>query len=759
MKLQIPTGRVVAALLVTAIGLELDGFGQTTQATETTQATQATQSTQATQATQATSQRCPKPLTWEAIYGDDPVDFSGDVPRGMQWSRDGTHYYRRSDGKLERVDAQTGARAAASEVESLEATLCAHPDFDGDAARRLARNPGQWNEDRTRVLIRHQNAHYLYESAPPRVRRLTALGADYENVNLGPAGKVLCFTRDHDLYAIRTRDARQRRLTHGGKPTRSNGTLDWVYQEEVFGRGNWNGYWISADDRYVAYLQLDQADVPAYEIVREYEPKPSTEHTQYPKPGDPNPTARLGVVGTHGGRTHWADLSDYAKIDFLITQVSWSPDGRLIAAIQDRHQTWLDLLEIDGGNGRSRVLLRETSPAWIEPTAEPHWLDSGAFLWLSERDGYRHLYTLDRDGNLIRRLTRGTWQVSGILGVDEPGGWVYLAGTRDSVLESHAYRVPLAGGTIERITEPGFSHNVRFDPTHTYFFDTYSNITTPTRVALRAADGRLIRMISENAIAALDEYIWSRPKLVHLEARDGFPLHGLLIRPPDYDPARRYPVWCVVYGGPSSQTVRNRWAATSQLAYQLLTQQGYVVWLFDPRSGSGRGAVANWQVYARLGQIELRDIEDGIQWLIDTGVAEPSRIGLTGHSYGGYMTAYALTHSQMFKLGIAGAPVTDWRNYDTIYTERYMRSPHGNAGGYDAGSAVAGAENLHGRLLVVHGLLDDNVHFQNSAQLIQALQEHGKQFDLMVYPGDRHGISKGREHYRRLTYDYIREHL
>ena len=730
--------------------------------------------TQAQQSAPASQPESKKRLTLQAIFGPEGrVDFDGSIARGMRWLEDGESYQQRREGKLMRVDALSDEAEpiAVDEREALEAALAAHADIDETQARRLAARASLWNKDRSALLVSHENRLYFYEREQNRVTRLTREALPRRELALGALGRYALFVRKNDLYSIDTHSKKLRRLTRDGSATTLNGVLDWVYQEEIYGRGRFRAHWIHPQEKYVAYLQLDETPVPEFRIVRNADPldtgavdghlneRPPLEVTNYPKSGDPNPTARLGVVRPNHSHTEWVDLSRYDGIEFLIVDVSWSPDGKLIYTVQDREQTWLDLNEADPRSGKSRVLIRERSPAWTNRIAHPAWLADGSFLWLSERDGYKHLYHYASDGELVGRLTSGAWGIGRFYGTDEARGWVYFSATRDSVIENHAYRVPLAGGAVQRLTEPGATHRVSFDPKFSYFFDTFSDANTPSKVALRRADGSLVRTISENQVAALDEYEIPPAEYLTVEARDGFPLNAMIIRPPNFDPDKKYPVWCYVYGGPGSPTVRNSWSGRRNMFYRYLAQEGYIVWYCDPRSGSNNGTVAHWQAYTRLGSTELRDIEDGIHYLIDNESADPKRIGITGHSYGGYMTSYALTHSEMFSLGIAGAPVTDWHNYDTVYTERYMREPRNNPQGYESSSVWKAAENLHGRLLIAHGLIDDNVHFQNTVYLIDALERAEKMFDLMVYPRDRHGLRNGRRHYQELTIKYILENL
>ncbi|MFQ5806063.1 MAG: S9 family peptidase [Phycisphaerae bacterium] len=699
-------------------------------------------------------------MTLEAIYGPEgKADFDGSYARGMKWLDDGWHYLHRRDGQLMRIDALTGEAEPAYDQGALEAALRAHEDFDEKAAKRLARKPTFWTDDRSAVLIRHNDRLYFYRFVEGKLRKLTADTLPRRVVQLSPHGAAVSFVRDNNLYVVETRTGKQRQVTRDGSDTLLNGVLDWVYQEEIYGRGRWRANWWRDAAEYLAYLQLDETSVPLYTLVN-YIPRISAvEQTRYPKAGAPNPAVRLGVARRKTGRTIWVDLGKYDGTEILVVRVGWSADGKLLFSVQDREQRWLELNEADPKTGRARTLIRETSPAWVESIADPHWLDDGSFLWLSDRDGYRHIYHYTRDGRLLGRVTAGDWPVRGLIGHDAETGWVYFTGSRETAFETHAYRVQLGGGPIERLTEPGVTHSVNFDPTLRFFFDTFSNVATPRKVYLRHSDGTLVRVISENEVEALDEYVWSVPELRRIANRNGFALNVRIIRPPDFDPTKKYPVWCTVYGSPAAQTIRNRWGGQRQMFDQYLAQQGYVIFGCDPHSASGSGALSAWQAYCRLGENELADVEDALRWLIDQGYADSERIGITGYSYGGYFAAYALTHSKMFKLGVAGALVSDWHNYDSVYTERYMRMPQNNPEGYERAGVSSAAENLHGRLLIVHGLRDDNVHFQNTAQLIDALQQAGKMFDLMVYPRDRHGIGRGRKHYRGLRLKYILDNL
>jgi dipeptidyl-peptidase-4 len=698
-----------------------------------------------------------KPLTAAVLWGPQRVNFNGSHAWGLQWAPDGQHYLERRDGVLQQVEALTGEATPAYDYAALEAALKAHEDFDEAAAEHLARSPTLFSKDRTAVLLEHGDRLYFYRFAEGSVRRLTDETAARRELTLNPGATYAAFIQDYNLYSLNTATGEQTPLTTDGSETLLNGVLDWVYQEEIYGRGNWRSYWWSEDGTRIAYLQLDESKVPTYPLVDYLPIHPTVKPLRYPKAGDPNPVPRLGIVRAEGGETVWADRSPYAGTDILITRVSWSPDGRVIYGVQDRESRWLDLDDANPEDGTARTLLHESSPGWIEYDTPPKFLADGSFLWLSERDGWQHLYHYTRDGQLIARLTAGEWEVRDLLGVDEETGWVYFSGTRDSPVETHAYRVWLHGSEVRRLTEPGFSHHVDFDPHFTYFIDNFSNITTPTKVLMRFSDGKLVRVISANEVPVLAEYQLSPPQLVRIPAPGGYCLNAEIIRPPKGLLPKKYPVFVFVYGGPHMPSVHNRWGGDGYIYQQWLAQQGYLIWACDPYSASGEGAVSAWHAYPKLGVTELADLETSLRWLAEKENADLSRVGIVGHSYGGYMGVFALTHSKMFKMAIAGSALTDWRNYDSVYAERLMQLPDKNPEGYKRASAVEAAGNLHGRLLLVHGVVDDNVHLTNVMQFIQAAQEAEKQFDLMLYPTAGHGVGGGQ--WEDLQNEFIKQNL
>jgi dipeptidyl-peptidase-4 len=700
----------------------------------------------------------PPTPTFDQLLGARPINWHGSWNAGLRWDAAGGRYLERRDGVLQGVDPRTDAATPMYDVAAFEELLQAAANLEPGAVRRLARHPTRHSPDYQTLVVEHENRLYYYRAGEPAVRQLTEVQAERDELTLSPNGTYVAFRRAHDLYAIATATGQEVRLTQDGSDLLLNGKLDWVYQEEIYGRGNWRAYWWSEDGESLAYLQLDTTAEPVYPVTDYLPTHPETTDLRFPKAGDPNAQVRLGVVPARGGATVWADLATYADVDILIVGVQWAPDGGLLFAVQDRESRWLDLNEADPRTGRVHCLLHEDTPAWVDYEGPPTFLQDGTFLWFSSRDGWKHLYHYRRDGELLRQVTSGTGEARELHGVDEARGAVYLTGTFDSPVEAHLYRVPLAGGAVVRLTQPGFSHNVEVDPQFGYFLDSFSSVTTPTRVYVRDIEGELVRVISANEVAELRDYRVSLPEMVRLPTPDGYDLNAVLYRPLDVEPWRTYPVMCLVYGGPRMPSAQNRFAWEFGF-HQYLAQQGMYVWICDPHSASGEGAVSAWRCYQQLGRTEVADLEHSLRWLAEHEPVDLGRVGIYGHSYGGYFAAYALTHSTMFAMGIAASALTDWRNYDSVYTEKYMRTPQHNHDGYERASVVTAAADLRGRLLIAHGVVDDNVHLQNALQFVDALLRHGQTFELLLFPRDDHGLWHYAPAWQAAKLEFIRRHL
>ncbi len=639
-------------------------------------------------------------------------------------------------------------------TDSVVSVVAGLPTINRERARRIVGSRFYEPRDEGFVFEHERDLYHLSADGSKAVR-LTATPQREESWSLSPDGRFVAYVHEYDLWVVDVETQTPRALTEGGTSDIRNGKASWLYFEELFGR-SWRAYWWSPDSQNIAFLITDSTAVPKYTIVDNQRREQRIEVERYARPGERNPDVELGFVSPEGGRIQFADLSSYDEGQFLISGVSWTPDGRsCVVHVQDRIQTWLDILHVSPSNGSPSKLMHDRTEAWITSPGDFMYLNDGSFLMSSERDGFKHLYHYNARGQIIRQVTSGDWECRRVLHIDEEADWLYFTGTTSSHIGNDLYKIRLDGSELTRLThEPG-THSVDLNPSATMFIDRWSGVNQPNRVALRSArDGSLIRWLDTNPVYELDD--WKLATLEHTRIpsrRAGIELEAVVHYPPGFDASQTYPVWVLTYAGPHAPTVRDSWQG-GRTWEQLLCSAGIVVLRVDPYAASGKGAQSAWTSYLQLGVGELRDLEDAVRWALDQGWADPTRIGISGHSFGGYITAYALTHSDLFTAGIAGAPVTDWRDYDTIYTERYMLTPQANPEGYKKTSAVEGARNLSGRLLLVHGAIDDNVHMQNSMLLAGALQRAGKLFEMAVYPGSRHGIWS--RQYRHLQWDFIK---
>lgn len=706
-----------------------------------------------------------KRITVDAVLSERrAIDFAGNPVTGLTWLDDGEHFLQVKENKLYKVHARTGRATPFVDVEKLMKSLAALPTIDRKKAESLAKGPRyRMDPKRTGILFEHENDLYFARFDGSPAVRLTRSPGKKEHATFSPEGRFVAFVRTGNLVVVDVPTQAERALTTDGGGAVLNGKADWVYGEEIFSRDG-KAFWWSPDGRSIAYLRFDDGPVRKWTLVNSLERRQDVEAYPYPKAGDPNPVVTLHVVSAAGGDPVAVDLKDYSPTDSLISRVGWVPGGeKVYFYVQNRAQTWLDVCTAPAGGGATTRLFRDATSAWIEDAGEPHFLADGSFLFASERTGWKHLYHYAADGKLKRAVTEGAWEVRGPGGgpfqgkdvhlVDEKGGWVYFTATKDCPTATNLYRVRLDGGEPQRLTPDAGEHVVNVNPTGALFVDSHSDPATPTKVQLRAADGKPVRTLDTNPVYVREEYKLGSYERVQIPMKDGFVLEGAIIKPPDFDPAKKYPVWFQTYGGPHAPTVVDAWQG-GRLSEQAIAGMGVIAFRCDPRSGSGKGACSAWSAYRKLGVQECADVVAAVDWLCQNPWADAKRVGMSGGSYGGFLTAYCLTHSKTFAAGISSAPVTDWRNYDSIYTERYMNTPQENPDGYKVTSVVEAAKNLHGRLMLVHGLMDDNVHPQNTVQLVDALEKADRDFELMVYPRAKHG-GFGR-HNQRQFYEFIR---
>jgi dipeptidyl-peptidase-4 len=706
-------------------------------------------------------------LTVERLSAE--PSLSGTVPTRLAWHPDGRRLsFLRGAGEaasLEAIDAVTGRTAILLETAKL---LLPTAPPQGSAAkdakpRTLPLSSASWLPDGQTLLVPHGGDVYTVDVRSGAVRAVVSTPEEEEFATASPDGRRVAFVRANDLWVVELASGRESRLTRGGSETLLNGRLDWVYEEELASRTGQAFAW-SPDSRKLAYLQLDQSPVPTFPIVDFLPVRNEVRWQRYPKAGAPNSVARLGVVGLGAdGAPGPERLASFAPDDvYVLPQLGWTPDSRHVAFQQmSRAQDRLDLrlLGVPASAaaplGDPQTVLTERSKTWVNHFGPPRFLaDARRFVWVSERDGFAHLYLCDVAGGCAQ-LTRGRWIVDaevtfvsagGPVHLDERNGVVFFTATEKDPRERHLYRVRLDGSGFERLTREDGTHRVVLSPDGRFHADTWSDAATPPRVWVQTTrDGPRRFPVEDATRAPLLEFERASLEWVELRASDGTPLYGSLVKPADFDPSRRYPVILSVYGGPESQVVTNAWGHVSPFDH-LLASRGFLVFSLDNRGSSGRGQAFEDAVFRDLGRVELADQLVGIEYLESLPYVDPERLGITGWSYGGYLTLYAVTRAPgVFRSAVAGAPVTDWKHYDSIYTERYMGTPDSNPEGYLSSSPLARAGELLADLLIIHGTGDDNVHVASSLAFSDALIRAGKPHRLDLHPRQMHGFG-AREH-------------
>lgn len=689
------------------------------------------------------------------------------IAGAFQWSPDGRWLTSldSADGSLVRqlwvepVDGSAPRRVMFEPQDGGATEENLSPEEKLQRERRRERSLGvtqyAWAKDAARVLVPLRGDLWVQDGPDAAPRKLVDTeGGPALDPALSRDGQHLAWVQDAELYTVPVAGGTPRQLTHGARGTgKTHGLAEYIAQEEM---GRHRGFWWSHDGERIAYTEVDETHIPSYRIAHQGRPDPlSHEDHGYPFAGQPNAKVRLGVVPRTGGATVWMELGLEGEVptdDLYLARVDWLPDGGLVAQIENREQTRLDLVRFDPRSGARTLLLSERSDVWINLHDDFRALEAsagelaGAFLWASEKTGFRHLYLHDRQGKELRALTSGEWMIDGVAGVDEAGGHVYFTATKDGATEQHLYRVPLAGGELVRLTsEPGM-HGIAMSPDCTTFVDTWSDLSSPPRITLRSAkDGAIVRELPVTPDPRVSELGLRPPRLVTLRSRDGVELHGALYEPPPElqgggSPAGPpWPAIVSVYGGPHAQRVTRSWGMTVDMRAQYLASLGFLVFKLDNRGSARRGLAFEGAIRHDMGNLEVQDQVDGVRWLASQGLADPARVGIYGWSYGGYMAAMALARApETFKAAVAGAPVTSWDGYDTHYTERYMGTPASNPAGYASSSVLTHVANISGALMIVHGLIDENVHFRHAARLIDALVKARKPHDLMLFPDERH---------------------
>jgi len=604
-----------------------------------------------------------------------------------------------------------------------------------------------------------QGYYYLHDRQAALTRRLSDRDRPQSNPHFSPDSRKVAYVLENNLYIRDLKSGKTTQVTTDGGENIINGQADWLYEEEF---SLTRAYEWSPDSRSIAFLRFDQGQVPTFPLVDEMGRYPTITTIRYPKVGERNSIVTLGVVDVRRNRTRWMNTGEHSGS--YLPRISWTGRPREVAFYRlNRRQNRLELVFADARSGKSRVAATQTDSAWVDITDDLHFLGSGGrFLWTTETSGYRHIVLHDHDGHRIRPLTTGDWEVTEILAVDEQNRTVYFTGKKDGVTQQQVYRVRFDGTSLTRLTAPGGWNTVQLTPDFTHYILWRSNRNSPPQVSLHKTSGDRVRWFIEAAAPAIADLDLPPWEFLTITTSDGADLNAVILKPKHFDSRKRYPTLIYTYGGPGVQIVTDKWynSRGRGLWHQYMAQEGFVILSVDNRGAAGRGKAFSNFVGGDLGQWAVHDQIEAAKWAARQPWGAKDRIGIWGWSFGGYTTLLALTiGADHFKAGAAVAPVTDWRLYDTAYTERYMGLLPENAAGYDAASVLNYAHLYRGGLLLVHGTGDDNVHPQHSWQLIDRLTLHRKPFDLMMYPGKNHNLPRVHYHlYSKLT-AFLKENL
>ncbi|MDQ1924437.1 S9 family peptidase [Massilia pseudoviolaceinigra] len=601
-----------------------------------------------------------------------------------------------------------------------------------------------WSPDGKQLLVPIAGDLYLVDAAKPQAARKVASG-NVADPKISPKGRYVSFVRKQNLYVIDLVSGAEKQLTTDGAGTIFNGEAEFVAQEEM---GQRTGYYWAPDDSAIAYKRYDESPVPVVRRFEIFADRTDVVEQRYPAAGDANVLVDLMIVSPTTGAQRKVDLGP--NRDIYLVRADWSANSKqLVYQLQSRDQKRLDLISVDAATLAQRTLLTETSTTWVSIHDDLRFLSKrNAFLWASERSGRNHLYLYDLDGKLLHPVSSGEWGIDNVLAVDEKAGRVYVSSNRDAVIDKQTYALALDGSGADkpvRITKGDGWHEAAFSRNGEVFVDTFSDPSTPPQISIRRPDGSMVGWLEKNELNA--EHPYAKYKADHLateygtiKANDGQTLHYSLIKPSDFSTAKKYPVYLSTYGGPHAQHVSRKWGNYFD---QYMAQQGFVVFRLDNRGSYRRERAFTDAIYNGLGKHEVQDQLTGIDWLGKQSFVDAKRIGVFGWSYGGYMTLRLLgAASDKIAMGVSVAPVTDWALYDTHYTERYVGgTPKGQPDAYKTSGVFAHLDGLKSPLLLVHGMADDNVLFTNTTRLIDGLVNRNVRFDLMTYPGAKHGIS------------------
>nr|WP_315251697.1 S9 family peptidase [uncultured Flavobacterium sp.] len=603
--------------------------------------------------------------------------------------------------------------------------------------------------------------YFLYDLTAKTLTKL--FDFKVQEPTFSPDGTKIAYAKGNNLYVYDVASKKSTAITSDGKKNSIiNGITDWVYEEEfAFVRAfDW-----SIDSKKVAFIRFDESEVPEFSMsIFQKSLYPTIETFKYPKAGEKNAAVSLHIYDVAGNTAKKVDLGNYK--DFYIARLKWTNDTNILSAqVLNRHQDNLDLLFIDGTTASAKVILNEKDKAYVDVTDNLTFLQDNSFIWTSEKDGFNHIYLYDKTGKLKNQVTKGNWEVTSYYGFDEKAKTIFYQSTENGSINRDVYSIALDGKNKVRLSKNTGTNTATFSPNFQFFINTFSSAAQPTVYSLNESKtGKEIKVIENNQELAskLKGYNLPSKEFFVLKTEKGNELNAWIMKPKDFDPSKKYPVFMFQYSGPGSQQVVNGWGSSNEYWFMMLTQQGYIVACVDGRGTGFKGADFKKVTQLQLGKYEVEDQIDAAKVLGAYPYVDASRIGIFGWSYGGFMASNCIFQgADVFKMAIAVAPVTNWRFYDSIYTERYMQTPQENPSGYDNNSPINHVNKLKGKFLLIHGSADDNVHVQNTMQMMEALIQSDKQFDSQIYPDKDHGIYGGKTRiqlYNKMT-NFIKENL
>ncbi len=699
-----------------------------------------------------------KRLTLEDVTGESPFEIASLGKIVWISGEDAYTFLKQSNDvrSLYRVDLMTDDTTLFLDGERLKfngsSVVVTNYSFSQDGHKILIQT------DREKIWRRtNWGTYWIYNRETDEMVPVSKNNQRLRNVKFSPDGKMVAYVReDNNLYTFEIGRKRERQLTRTGTDVVLNGHFGWVYEEEF---SIYDAYRWSPDSKTIAYWEENQSRVPVFTMINELELYPVTTEIRYPKAGQTNPTMRIGVVKATGGATRWMDIGD--NRDMYYPRIYWHSSEQLLVMRMRRLQNRWDLLICNPKSGKKKQGLMEMDEnGWVSVHDNYRFLEKDEIVWISERSGYQHLYRHTLKGEELAQLSDGQWEATRIVHLDEERGVVYFMANKASVAESHLYSVSFDGTGLKQLTTEKGNHSVQFSPLGEYFVDSYSSVSQPSKIVLKKRDGTTVRIIKETEKKQFDDYDWSIPQFVTFKTHDGAAtLDGIVILPVGYKKGKKYPMMVYGYGMPGTQIVRDRWGG---LWNQFLAQEGFIVFSMDARGMSGRGEVFKNLSYGDMSRYLAKDHVAGIDYMVREWGADPDRVGAWGWSGGGYFTGLMLTkNGSHFKAGVSVAPVMDFRLYDTIYTERSMGLPQDNEAGYDSTSVFSYVDNLQGHLLVIHATGDDNVHSQNTTQLVEKFVNAKQPLEVFYYPNRDHGIRGGnsRIHLYTKMFNHLREHL